>query len=101
MWQRVGGVYGKWGHAWQRGTCLAAGMHGGDRGHAWHGGVCGRGMHGRGRVSQERRPLQRTVRILLECILVNLVARIHLFPKTSPGKEAFTHASSVGVRITS
>ena len=37
-------------------------------------------MHGKGRVHgekghawQERRPLQRTVRILLECILVNLM----------------------------
>ena len=68
-------------------------------GHAWQGGmlgrgyVCGRGMHSGGeayvaggvrggvhawwgcawqggRAWQERRPLQRTVRILLECILV-------------------------------
>ena len=31
------------------------------------GGVCGRGL-----VWQERRPLQRTVRILLECILVSI-----------------------------
>ena len=27
-------------------------------------------VHGRGRAWQERRPLQRTVSILLECILV-------------------------------
>ena len=52
------------GHAWQRGmssrgACMAGGMHGG--GH-----VCLRG--GR-RARQERWPLQRTVRILLECIL--------------------------------
>ena len=43
------------GHAWQGG-------------HAW--GVRDRGMCGGGRAWQERRPLQRTVRILLECILV-------------------------------
>ena len=45
------------------------------------GGICGGGMHGRlscvaGHVWQERRPLQQTVRILLECILVKgLVTR--------------------------
>ena len=38
----------------------------GEGGHAWPGGMCGRGE----RAWQERRPLQRTVRILLECILV-------------------------------
>ena len=45
-----------------------AGGNGGE-GHAWQGeGMCdGGGVHGR---SQERRPLQRAVRILLECILV-------------------------------
>ena len=58
------------GRAWQgacmaggmcgRGVCMAGGMHG--RGHEWQGVV-----HGR---RQERWPLQRTVRILLECILV-------------------------------
>ena len=32
------------------------------------------GMHGRGRCAwQERRPLQRTVRILLECLLVSVM----------------------------
>ena len=41
----------KGGHTWQ------GGMHGG--GHAWW-----------GRAWQERQPLQRTVHILLECILV-------------------------------
>ena len=45
VWQ--GGVRG-------RGTCMVAGMHSGGRGGAW----------------QERWPLQRAVRILLECILV-------------------------------
>ena len=40
------------------------------RGHAWQGGHGG-GMLGRGgHAWQERRPLQRAVRILLECILV-------------------------------
>ena len=42
------------------------GMH--TRGRAWQG-ACVAG----GRVSQERRPLQRTVRILLECILVGMM----------------------------
>ena len=43
------------GHVWQ-GVCMAGGMHGRGvvGGHAW----------------QERRPLQQTVSILLECILV-------------------------------
>ena len=62
VWQgaRVAG-----GHVWQR-ACVVGGVHG--RGHAWHGGVHGRGAYmARG---QERRPLQRAVRILLECILV-------------------------------
>ena len=44
------------------------------RGHMWQAGMRGRGgVRGKGRGGgawQERRPLQRTVRILLECILV-------------------------------
>ena len=77
VWQE--GVYGRGVHAWQ-GACMAGGVHG--RGHAWQGGlewwgtcmvggawiaggVCG-GRH----AWQERRPLQRAVRITLECILV-------------------------------
>ena len=57
------------GHAWQEvcvvgGACMAGGMPGKggmhDRGCVWRG----------GHVWQERQPLQRTVRILLECILV-------------------------------
>ena len=52
-------------------------MHG--RGHVWQGGMHSRvagacvmvgGMCGRGCTWQERRLLQQTVRILLECILV-------------------------------
>ena len=47
-----------------RGVCVVkAGMLG--RGCAWQ---------GRGRAWQERRPLQRTVRILLECILVSFAS---------------------------
>ena len=67
-----------------------------DGGHVWCGGVHGRGacmpggvrgkgacmaggVHCRGqRAWQERPPLQRTVRILLECILV-LIEIIHVF----------------------
>ena len=84
-WQ--GGVHGG-GHAWQ-GTCAAAACMAGSmcgRGHAlqgdaWWGecvagGMHGRGMHGGGNVWQgghtwqEKRQLQRAVRILLKCIFV-------------------------------
>ena len=41
------------------------------------GGMCGGGVCGRGRALQERRPLQRAVRILLECILVVVVLGLH------------------------
>ena len=68
----VGGVQG--GHAWQ-GACVAAG-------------VCGEG----GCVWQERRPLQRTVRILLECILVRnsltIIAKGCKKKKGSPNTSA-------------
>ena len=73
----VGGMHGR-GHVW-RGACVAVGSCMAGGGHAWQG-----GMHGRGHVWQgavqgrvcggnawwERWPLQRTVRIILECILV-------------------------------
>ena len=56
------------GHAWW-GMCMAGGMHG--RGHAWQGAMHGGGhVWLGGHVWQERWPLQREVRILLECILV-------------------------------
>ena len=70
-WQGAGG------HAWRGGrrACMAGGMH--DRGCVWQGVMGGGGMHGgghtwhgRGRAWQEKRPLQRTVHILLECIRV-------------------------------
>ena len=54
------------------GACMAKG------GMCGKGGVCGKrgvhgagGMHGRGHAWQGRRPLQRTVPILLECIFVS------------------------------
>ena len=54
-------------------VCMAGGVHGG--GHAWQRGACvagGGGMRGR------RRPLQRTVCILLESFLVfNFFSRYH------------------------
>ena len=63
------------GHAWQEGAYVAGGVHG--RGcawqgeHAWQRGACiAGGMCGGGRAWQERRPLQWSVRILLEFILV-------------------------------
>ena len=57
-----------------KGVCIVRGVHGRGgvhcRGHAWQGcalqGACMAG----GCAWQQRRPLQRTVRILLECILV-------------------------------
>ena len=62
----VGGMCGRV-HVWQ-GACMAGGVH--DRGHVWQG-ACMAGGH----AWQERWPLQWTVRILLECILLvtNLV----------------------------
>ena len=48
-----------------RGACVAGGMHGG--GACMAGCVCGGGWE---HVWQEKRQLQRAVRILLECILV-------------------------------
>ena len=82
------------GHAWQ-GTCMAEGdMHG--RGVSMAGGMCGRRsmcdkglcmarghVWQRGHACLERWPLQLTVRILLECILV-------LFEKLIANK-AYTH----------
>ena len=90
-------------HLWQ-GMWMAGGVRG--RGYVWQGGlrgrgacitgkeVCGRGLGvcGRGHVWQgglawqERRPLQRAVRILLECILIVLLfvtAAVCLYDKSS------------------
>ena len=62
-----------------RGACVAGGMC------VWQGGMHGQGVHGRGMCGggracvpggcawQERRPLQWTVRILLDCILVYIL----------------------------
>ena len=64
-----GGHAWQGGHVWGMGTCMA-------RGECVVEGVRGKrgGMHGRefggGACVQERRPLKRAVRILLECILV-------------------------------
>ena len=70
----AGGVHCRGGHAWQ------GSLHG--RGYVWWGAcmVGGRGMHGGGvhvwqgwvHVWQERQPLQRTIRMLLDCILANI-----------------------------
>ena len=77
-----GGMHGGWqGGVHGRGTCMAGG-------HAWQGAcVAGRACVAGGCVGwrgawQERRPLQRTVRIPLECILVLLfnLAKSLCFP---------------------
>ena len=58
------------GRSWQRRGCVVkGGVH--ARGHAWQRGMRGGGGVGGGRYVQERRPLKRAVRILLECILVS------------------------------
>ena len=80
----VGSVHGR-GHAWKG---VAGGVHGGGgmhgRGHVWQGGMRGRGCawRGGGHAWQERWSLQRTVRILLECILVPYVTERY-FPRVS------------------
>ena len=52
------------------GTCVAGGGE-----HVWQGGMHGKSWAcvARGVAWQERRPLQQTVRILLECILVTTI----------------------------
>ena len=87
----MGGMHGEGGVHGEAGACMAkGGMHGlgscvakGEAwvagGHAWQGGMCGGGhawqggMCGGGHAWQERRQLQRTVGILLECILVECI----------------------------
>ena len=71
MHGKSGGMCGKRGpcvvrgHAWQRACAWHGGMYGGGWA-VWQG-----GLHGRGRCAwQGRQPLQLTVCILLECILV-------------------------------
>ena len=67
-----GGVHGKGELCMAKGACMARGtVHGKGGAYVVKGGICGEGACvARGRAWQERRPLQRTVRILLECILV-------------------------------
>ena len=100
MFLHVSVILSRGGRAWQTGVCgkgaCVGGVHGRGvhgRGHVWPGGMHGRGhawqgeMHGRGRawwgvVHATHAPQQIlrlrhmvnewTVRILLECILVNL-----------------------------
>ena len=68
------GVHGEGGVHGKQGACVM-------RGCTWQGGMCGRGcacwgacmaggVRGRGACMQERQPLKRVVRIILECILV-------------------------------
>ena len=63
-----GGVHGRGGHVWQGGAWW--GGHAWQGGCAWHSGVCGGGVWCGGHAWLERWPLQRAIRILLECILV-------------------------------
>ena len=83
------------GHVWQRGTMRGEGAYMAKgvciaRGHAWWGGCMagGHAWQGGGCAWQERRPLQLTVRILLECILVVTVflpsVTVLLHIRTSP-----------------
>ena len=99
----AGGMCG-WGHAWQ--GCAwqgdmhgKGGMHGGESVvQGVHGRECVAGMHGSwhawqgGHMWQERWPLQRTVRILLECIL--LLHRSALTEQLHPFRRCNPHISS-------
>ena len=75
-------VQGGRGDAWWRRACMAAGMYGRGACMAGEGGMHGRGGGGEWQGGhdawQERRPLQRTVCILLECILVIFYLQIFL-----------------------
>ena len=80
-----GGVHGKRGDVYgEEEACMAKGgsmAWGGmcSRRHAWQGERVAGGMHGRGwHVWQERLPLQRTVRILLEYILAIILMFYYL-----------------------
>ena len=73
-----GGMCGRGGHAW---------LMSGGGGHAWlmsgGGGMHGRGHAWQGGAWQERRPLQRAVCILLQCILVLRVNKASCFRKNN------------------
>ena len=106
---RGGHMCGRGGHAWQGAVHGRGVMHCGAGVHGWGacmaGGVCGGGgacmaggLCGRGHAWQERRPLQWTVRILLECFLVKCVVLITFTgnPRNmfvSP-MSSFTHSES-------
>ena len=85
-----GGLHGRgacvarWRHVWhdggmcgKTGACVARQGHvWPDGGHVWQGGMYGRGACVAGRSARQKRwPLQRTVRILLECILVDIIMK--------------------------
>ena len=82
------------GHAWQGWHVWQGGMHGRRAcvagGHEWQGACMAGGMHGRevfvagGHAWQERRPLPRTVRILLECFSLETIEIKDLFTCTAP-----------------
>ena len=62
------------------GACMVVGWGMCGRGHAWQGGTC---VAGGRHAWQERWQLLWTVRILLECILVEAVAVNHYFTEKS------------------
>ena len=66
----AGGMHDGGGHAWQW-ACVAGGVHG--RGYAWWGACMAEVCMAGGHAWQDRWPLQRTVCILLEWILVSLI----------------------------
>ena len=66
----VCGMEYAWEHACMTGSVVTMGGGMCGRGVCVVGACMGGGMHGRGQALQERRPLQRMVRILLECLLV-------------------------------
>ena len=78
-----GGMYGEGGYmCGEGGACMVKGGMCGKEGVHGKGGAC---MGGGGHVWQERRPLQWTVRILLECILVLQIFLDLPSPEPKPG----------------
>ena len=97
----------------EEGACMVGVMHDGGMcggcvcagGHVWQGacmagvymvGACVTewGVHGRGRAWQERRPLQRAVCILLECILVAITNSLR---DRNLGLSSFTRSFNVTI----
>ena len=99
----AGGMHGtgmRGGGICMEGVCVAGGMH--DRGCVWQEGCVTEGMRGGGggggglcmaggQARQETRPLQRTVRILLESILVGKFIVLLKVPLVKSLRKLYQH----------